>query len=235
MSQVSLITTPMLARNYFNALHIEGDDAKTFLQGQLTNDLNALSLGDSQWTAHCNIKGRVIALFELWQLDTHHFVARIPTDLVDTVVKTLQRYVFRSKVTFEVQAAETLPDVPNGELNTFLAEQFKQGFADINNSNTAHFLTHELNLIPLNATSLTKGCFIGQEIVARMHYLGKQKKQCVMLETTEAWQSLQKLDNGEVICATEGLSPNVALVLQQGLSSPQGAKQRGDLLPHAVD
>ncbi len=37
------------------------------------------------------------------------------------------------------------------------------------------FFAHELNLTALNAVSFTKGCYTGQEIIARMHYLGKPK------------------------------------------------------------
>lgn len=38
------------------------------------------------------------------------------------------------------------------------------------------FLPHELNLHQLNAISFNKGCYTGQEIIARMHYRGKLKK-----------------------------------------------------------
>lgn len=37
------------------------------------------------------------------------------------------------------------------------------------------FLPHEINLQNLNAISFNKGCYTGQEIIARMHYRGKLK------------------------------------------------------------
>lgn len=37
------------------------------------------------------------------------------------------------------------------------------------------FLPHDLNLTQLEAVSFSKGCFTGQEIIARMHYRGKPK------------------------------------------------------------
>jgi len=37
------------------------------------------------------------------------------------------------------------------------------------------FRPHDLNLPELNAVCFTKGCYPGQEIVARMHYRGKPK------------------------------------------------------------
>lgn len=45
------------------------------------------------------------------------------------------------------------------------------------------FLPHDLNLPALGAVSFQKGCYLGQEIVARMEHLGKTVKQmrCVTL------------------------------------------------------
>jgi tRNA-modifying protein YgfZ len=40
---------------------------------------------------------------------------------------------------------------------------------------TEKFFAHELNLMALGAISLEKGCYTGQEIIARMHYRGKAK------------------------------------------------------------
>ncbi|MDF2691226.1 MAG: folate-binding protein [Gammaproteobacteria bacterium] len=56
------------------------------------------------------------------------------------------------------------------------------------------FLPHDIRLPELNAVSFTKGCYIGQEIIARMHYLGKLKKQLWLVETqAEMDFSAQKL------------------------------------------
>lgn len=44
------------------------------------------------------------------------------------------------------------------------------------------FLPHELNLQNLNAISFNKGCYTGQEIIARMHYRGKLKTTLVAAE-----------------------------------------------------
>lgn len=48
------------------------------------------------------------------------------------------------------------------------------------------FLPHELNLPELHAVSFEKGCYIGQEIIARMHYRGQSKKKMRLarVETT---------------------------------------------------
>jgi len=49
-------------------------------------------------------------------------------------------------------------------------------FIDANSSE--EFVPQMANMELINGVSFTKGCFTGQEIVARMHYLGKLKKRC---------------------------------------------------------
>lgn len=46
---------------------------------------------------------------------------------------------------------------------------------------TEQFLPHELNLPALQAVSFNKGCYTGQEIIARMEYRGKLKKRLIFL------------------------------------------------------
>lgn len=64
---------------------------------------------------------------------------------------------------------------------TFLDEeswkyyQIINGLPSIYPETSQVFLPHELNLHLLNAISFNKGCYTGQEIIARMHYRGKLK------------------------------------------------------------
>lgn len=46
------------------------------------------------------------------------------------------------------------------------------------------FLPHEINLDKLNAISFDKGCYTGQEIIARMHYRGKLKTRLYIAEVS---------------------------------------------------
>jgi folate-binding protein YgfZ len=49
------------------------------------------------------------------------------------------------------------------------------GLPTLKAATSGQFTTHKLGLIRLNAVSLNKGCYLGQEIVARTQYLGTQK------------------------------------------------------------
>ncbi len=56
------------------------------------------------------------------------------------------------------------------------------GIPTIYASNTEAFVLQMLNLQHINGVSFKKGCFPGQEVVARMQYLGKLKRQMVRLQ-----------------------------------------------------
>jgi folate-binding protein YgfZ len=51
------------------------------------------------------------------------------------------------------------------------------GIPDLYTATTGKLLPHDVNLPRLNGVSFNKGCYTGQEIVARMHYRGQLKKQ----------------------------------------------------------
>lgn len=88
---------------------VTGDDATTFLQGQLSCDVTQL---DNNWcyAALCNPQGRALALFHLWQpLDTNNkeydknsYCLTLPTELTETIIKRLQMYILRSNVKLTV-------------------------------------------------------------------------------------------------------------------------------------
>lgn len=89
----------------------------------------------------------------------------------------------------------------------------------INNDSVEHFLPHDLNLPKLDAIDFKKGCYTGQEIIARMHYKGKLKQHLQrlngefdskILPKTSLLQDDRKV--GEVICSI-GSNPKRVSVL----------------------
>jgi folate-binding protein YgfZ len=68
------------------------------------------------------------------------------------------------------------------------------------------FTPHMLNLDLLHIVSLDKGCYPGQEIVARTHYRGASKRRCLRFESGEPVNPGDKVsdderDIGEVVNA----------------------------------
>ena len=63
-----------------------------------------------------------------------------------------------------------------GDSSEWLLANIQSGIGDVHAETQDEFVPQMLNLQALNAISFNKGCYTGQEIVARMHYLGKLKK-----------------------------------------------------------
>jgi folate-binding protein YgfZ len=76
------------------------------------------------------------------------------------------------------EAEKTLP-----EINIWEYLQIEAGIPQIHLQTSAKFLPHELNLQISGAIHFGKGCYTGQEIIARMHYRGQLKKHMVHVST----------------------------------------------------
>ena len=87
--------------SHLGLLEISGADAVTFLQGQVTNDVKLLAGSDiksnAHYTAYCNPKGRMLALF-LAFAHYDHLHLQLNRELLEPIMKRLKMYVMRSKV-----------------------------------------------------------------------------------------------------------------------------------------
>jgi folate-binding protein YgfZ len=150
-------------------VHISGPEAKKFLQGQLTCDMEQLVPEQYQLAAHCNPQGRIISLFHLFQReDAYYFV--LPASMVEKTILALKKYIVFFK-------AAICADVINIQHADFFGKEnlIQRGIPSVYPETSGLFLPHELNLPDLGAVSFNKGCYTGQEIIARMHYRGKLK------------------------------------------------------------
>lgn len=146
-----------------------GTDAFDFLQAQLSNDLRRLESEAEILAAWCNPKGRVIWFGTITRCDDGYALSA-PADLAEDMVKRLTMFRFRSKVDFEV--------VDDGQTidPAFLVEH---GYPYIGGAQSEQFTPHMLNFDLLDAISMDKGCYPGQEIVARTHYKGATKRRAL--------------------------------------------------------
>jgi folate-binding protein YgfZ len=179
----------------YSTIIIRGEDAFDFLQAQLTADLQDLTEENSPRSirsAWCNPKGRVICIAELSRsLDGFEMV--LPTELVDAVVQRLTLFRFRSKVEFESR-----PDSTKNEASAL--EQLQAGIPEITLAQSEDFTPHMLNLDLLGIVSLDKGCYPGQEIVARTHYRGASKRRCFRFQSTDPVSAGDKVEvDGRVV------------------------------------
>ena len=231
--------------SHLGLLEISGADAVTFLQGQVTNDVSLLNGSNAHYSAYCNPKGRMLALF-LAFAHYDHLHLQLNRDLLEPIMKRLKMYVMRSKVEIKdvsdsiikfgingPQAASMLEPIfskiptvdyelvslENGAIlklpsynddaryeifsdkvnapiiwdvfknNCIVVEkphwdwlEIQAGIPDVELKTQEQFVPQMLNLDILNGINFKKGCYTGQEIVARTHYLGTVKRRTYLAE-----------------------------------------------------
>lgn len=209
-------------------IRIQGEEASAFLQNLLTNDVNALQVGQSQLSGFCNPKGRLLTVFQLVRRE-NDYLALLPSDLAESIAQRLNMFKLRSKVDITVaddlhafglvhddsylasqppwQGRQTdagLQLRQPGDYERYLliadsaqckilAERLENGWQlaaeaywqllDIEaglpmvfvDSKEA-FTPQQLNLELVGGVSFKKGCYPGQEVVARLHYLGSPSR-----------------------------------------------------------
>ena len=195
-------------------LKLSGSDTQSFLQGQFSNDIDALEEGVVQLNAYCQHQGKIIAL--VWVMKkSEEFYVSLPSDLADVVTKRLSMFKMMSDVTitnvtteifqlgviegdrqglspFKLNAQQSIALVSDvSGINFSSGEVWEQ--ACIANEVPEVFLVTSEKFVPqmLNldidevGVSFTKGCYPGQEVVARLHYLGKSKRRMRAFECNE--------------------------------------------------
>ena len=177
-------------------IRVTGDDAFDFLQAQLTNDLRLLDDDTRILSAWCNPKGRVIALMTVQRTESGYSLL-LPSDLAQPTVARLTMFRFRSKVDFDIQPAGP-EDLDIGtDVEEWLLENLRRGRPEIWPAQSETFTPHMLNLDLLGAVSFDKGCFPGQEIVARTHYRGATKRRTQRFESAVPVSPGDKISDGE--------------------------------------
>ena len=74
-----------------NYLKITGVDADKFLQGQLTCDIYEANESLPLLGAHCNVKGRIESLFEIFKKNKNYFLL-MPSTIIEHAHTTLKKY-----------------------------------------------------------------------------------------------------------------------------------------------
>jgi folate-binding protein YgfZ len=173
--------------NTLSTINVRGPDARDFLQGQLSNDLRRLDSEAEILAAWCSPKGRVIWFGSVSALDDG-FALSAPEETAPDIVERLTHFRFRSKVEFELVAEAATIDP------AFLVAN---GYAFIGAQQMEQFTPHMLNLDLLDAISFDKGCYTGQEIVARTHYKGATKRRTLLFKSDKPVAEGDKVSDGQ--------------------------------------
>ncbi len=215
----------------YGIISVSGADARSFLHGQLTCDVAALSCVRSQIGALCNPQGRVLGVMRLVELG-EAILLLLPRDIARHIANHLRRFVLRARVELEEGSAETAilgitgsdirqiedqldlsaPETPNAVTGTadycLIREQgatsrwllvgrvaglvdrlsntherrewrhldIVEGLPSVTRETQEAFVAQMLNLDLVEGISFTKGCYTGQEIIARTQNLGTIKR-----------------------------------------------------------
>jgi folate-binding protein YgfZ len=221
-------------------LEFEGADTASFLQGQLSNEVIALAIGEAQWTSYNSPKGRMLATMLLWHASATSYRAFVAADIAEWLRKRLAMFVMRARVVvtdrtaggtcFGIAGGGAVPTVraalgaaeaaghgvthdgldivttPDGRVLVYaaaaagddtgqrLAAQathvdathwdwhgIAAGIPVVAAATQDHFIAQAANWELVGGVNFRKGCYPGQEIIARMQYLGKLKERLVRL------------------------------------------------------
>ena len=195
----------------YGILSVSGEDADSFLQGQLTCDLRKLGQENCLYGAHCDQTGKAFSIFWLYRENDSVFLV-MHRSAIEGSLAQLKKFGVFSKVNIEdvsndwniagvfgskaaSVAAEfdgrviqvgTSPDQYLLLSQQPISTDYPQPYWDaleiervrpqLTSENIQAFVPQMMNLQVWDGISFDKGCYIGQETIARMKYLGKQKR-----------------------------------------------------------
>ncbi len=180
----------------YSTIEVSGADAEDFLQGQLTADLRELGRSHSQQSAWCNPKGRVICIMTVRRKDDS-LLLTLPTELAEHVVQRLTTFRFRAKVEFDSRPAAADELGLEGDYDEWRLARLHAGIPEVFGAQSERFTPHMLNLDQLGAVSLDKGCYTGQEVIARTHHRGSSKRRLHRFESFAPVSPGDKISEGE--------------------------------------
>ena len=198
-------TTSTLFRLNRGYVGVTGPEAADFLERMLSNEVLSLEPGAARQALLLTPKGRIIAPLRVVREAREAFLLITETQLAETVATTLQRARFAAKCEIEVRlcrgylhlgAAEGIRNDDYGveayetwgEEEREAADPAELEALRIEAGTPARGRELDETTLPAEAgldrthISFTKGCYPGQEPVARLHYRGHPNRHLRVLD-----------------------------------------------------
>jgi folate-binding protein YgfZ len=229
-------------------IRASGPDARSFLHGQLTQDVLHLPAGQARLAGYCSAKGRLLASFVFWADTNDDLLLACSADLLPATLKRLSMFVLRAKCKLTDASADLslhglagsfvpagapwavdghrlvhLPPV-DGVARALLAGpppaapaldaeiwrwlEARSAIPRVMAATVEQFVPQMVNLEVVGGVSFQKGCYPGQEVVARSQYRGTTKRRAQVLRASAPLRPGQ-----EVFAASDPEQPAGLVVL----------------------
>ncbi|MUG31508.1 MULTISPECIES: YgfZ/GcvT domain-containing protein [Psychrobacter] len=205
----------------FKQITLQGDDAAKFLQGQITVNVNRLT-ASYQPAAIANLKGRIE--FGLWikKQDDKQFDIVISSDCLAPLQAHLKKFGAFSKFTISepIDIYPYVVDEAGQAQPTFSENADEQNMTDwmsasiatgnywITEATQTLFQPQELRLHQRGGVDYDKGCYLGQEVIARIYFKAAPKAFLHRVKGTgaapKAGESLDKIQVVNAIDLADG-------------------------------
>ena len=199
-------------------LHISGEDAKSFLQDLITNDMNKIESDKPLYASLLNPQGKFLFDFFIYQSeqDDKAFIldceAGENAERINALYKKLLMYRLRKAVDITMQEHAQIyaifgapeigladprhtemgtrsfdkPNISEANFEEWDQRRIKLTIPDGSRDLIVDKSTmDEAHMDQLNAIDYKKGCYVGQELTARMHYRGLGKKHLQSVKVSE--------------------------------------------------
>ncbi|HMG47828.1 MAG TPA: folate-binding protein [Allosphingosinicella sp.] len=181
-------------------LRLTGEDVRGFLQGLVTNDVEALAPDRPLWAGLLTAQGKALFDFILWT-DGEDVLIDCEAEQADALARRLSLYRLRRPIVIARDDSRAVHWAPDGGSDPRLAELGRrwlapagtpaegwlkhrlslgvtEGAAELGADKT---LWLECNAAELNGVSFAKGCYVGQENTARMNWRNKVNRRLVVV------------------------------------------------------
>jgi folate-binding protein YgfZ len=255
--------------SHYGLLGLGGEDARDFLQNQISNDLRGQTPEQGVFAAYCTPKGRMLANFIVIERQGERLLL-LPRALVAPLQKRLSMYILRSKVMHRdaseswvgmglsgpgadavLRAVLGLAPPPGlgvahsedafaialgeGRFDVFVAPErapaiwqalaakarpvasaawdgllVRAGIPVVLPETQDHFVPQMANMDALHGISFNKGCYPGQEVVARAHWVGKVKRRLFLAHVDATPALAQEVFSAAVSDQAAGQVANLA-------------------------
>lgn len=194
----------MTASISFTSFQLTGVDAQKFLQGQVTIHVERMAENSTRYTTICNLKGRI--LFGLW-LTKHNdesFTVVTVADQAQALAQHIKKFGAFSKIKLEetgtvyptVDGIQTVFGTEATDIAIWQLAAIESGQAYIQAATTELFQPQELRLHQRDGIHYDKGCYLGQEVIARLWFKAKPKAWLHLIQgTTSAPEIGSQLHN----------------------------------------